>query len=72
MLLNGKVAAIYGAGGGAVARTFAREGAKVSLSGRNVASVEAVCRGHVAAGGEADAARSMRSTRMRFNTTWPA
>ena len=60
MLLRDKVAVIYGAGGaigGAVARTFAREGAKVFLSGRNVAPVEAVAKGIVAAGGEAEAAK---------------
>jgi NAD(P)-dependent dehydrogenase (short-subunit alcohol dehydrogenase family) len=60
MLLDDKVAVIYGAGGaigGAVARTFAREGAKVFLSGRNAASVDAVVDDIVAAGGEADAAQ---------------
>src|SRR4051812_25974123 len=38
MLLDGKVAVIYGAGGaigGAVARAFAREGARVHVSGRH-------------------------------------
>jgi NADP-dependent 3-hydroxy acid dehydrogenase YdfG len=47
MLLTDKVAVIYGAGGavgGAVARAFAREGAKVFLTGRNLASVEVVPR----------------------------
>lgn len=42
MLLRDKVAVIYGAGGaigGTVARTFAREGAKVFLSGRKVRSM---------------------------------
>ena len=37
MMLNDKVAVIYGAGGaigGAVARAFAREGAKLFLTGR--------------------------------------
>jgi 3-oxoacyl-[acyl-carrier protein] reductase len=59
MLLNNKIAVIYGAGGaigGAVARTFAREGAKVFLSGRNAEPVEAVARDIVAAGGEAEVA----------------
>ena len=40
MLLEGKVAVIYGAGGsigGAVARAFAREGARVFLAGRTKA-----------------------------------
>lgn len=59
MLLRDKVAAIYGAGGaigGAVARTFAREGAKVFLSGRNAVPVEAVARDIVAAGGQVETA----------------
>ena len=45
MLLENKNAIIYGAGGaigGAVARAFAREGARVFLSGRKAAPVEAV------------------------------
>lgn len=60
MLLRDKVAVIYGAGGrigGTVARTFAREGAKVFLSGRNAAPVEAVEKDIVAAGGKAEAAK---------------
>ena len=59
MLLRNKVAVIYGAGGsigGAVARTFAREGAEVFVSGRNLAPVEAVARDIIAAGGVAHAA----------------
>lgn len=45
MLLDNKVAAIYGAGGsigGAVARAFAREGAKVFLAGRTQSSLNKV------------------------------
>src|SRR5262245_19924067 len=45
MLLKNKVAVIYGAGGsigGAVARAFAREGAKIFLSGRSEANVNQV------------------------------
>ena len=45
MLLEGKNAIIYGAGGsvgGAVARTFAREGARVFLTGRTAAPLDAV------------------------------
>ena len=45
MLLEDKVAVIYGAGGsigGAVARAFAREGAKVFLAGRTQASLDKV------------------------------
>jgi NAD(P)-dependent dehydrogenase (short-subunit alcohol dehydrogenase family) len=59
MMLNNKVAVIYGAGGGiggAVARAFASEGAKVFLTGRNLAPVEAVAKEIVAAGGSAEAA----------------
>ena len=42
MMLKNKNAIIYGAGGaigGAVARAFAREGAKVFLTGRHLATV---------------------------------
>ncbi|HEX2646484.1 MAG TPA: SDR family oxidoreductase [Candidatus Dormibacteraeota bacterium] len=59
MMLKDKVAVIYGAGGGvggAVARAFAREGARVFLTGRGLASVKAVARDIVAAGGSAEAA----------------
>ncbi len=45
MLLENKNAVIYGGGGaigGAVARAFAREGARVFLTGRTLARVEAV------------------------------
>jgi NAD(P)-dependent dehydrogenase (short-subunit alcohol dehydrogenase family) len=44
-LLEGKTAVIYAAGGaigGAVARSFAREGARLFLTGRDVAKVDAV------------------------------
>jgi NAD(P)-dependent dehydrogenase (short-subunit alcohol dehydrogenase family) len=59
MLLKDKTAVIYGAGGavgGAVARAFAKEGAKVFLTGRNLASVAATTKEIVAAGGTAEAA----------------
>src|SRR5262245_55457182 len=59
MMLRNKVAVIYGAGGaigGAVARAYAREGAKLFLTGRARAPVEAVARDIVAAGGWAAAA----------------
>jgi NAD(P)-dependent dehydrogenase (short-subunit alcohol dehydrogenase family) len=59
MMLNNKVAVIYGAGGaigGAVARAFAREGAKLYLTGRLLAPAEAVARDIVSAGGAAEAA----------------
>jgi NAD(P)-dependent dehydrogenase (short-subunit alcohol dehydrogenase family) len=59
MTLESKVAVIYGAGGGigsAVAHAFAREGAKVFLTGHHRAGVEAVVRDIVSAGRFADAA----------------
>ncbi len=59
MILKDKVAVIYGAGGaigGAVARAFASEGAKVFLTGRLRPPVEAVAKEIVAAGGSAEAA----------------
>jgi NAD(P)-dependent dehydrogenase (short-subunit alcohol dehydrogenase family) len=59
MLLKNKVAVIYGAGGaigGAVGRAFAREGAKLFLTGRLRAPVEAVAKDIVSAGGSAEAA----------------
>jgi 3-oxoacyl-[acyl-carrier protein] reductase len=59
MLLENKNAIIYGAGGaigGAVARAFAREGARVFLSGRNAGPVEAVANDIVANGGVAETA----------------
>jgi NAD(P)-dependent dehydrogenase (short-subunit alcohol dehydrogenase family) len=58
MLLEDKVAVIYGAGGAigsAVARAFAREGAKLFLTGHHLAPVEAVAKDIVAAGGSAEA-----------------
>jgi NAD(P)-dependent dehydrogenase (short-subunit alcohol dehydrogenase family) len=59
MMLKNKVAVIYGAGGaigGAVARAFAGEGAKLFLTGRHLAPVEAVAKEVVSAGGSAEAA----------------
>src|SRR5262245_48380646 len=59
MILKDKVAVIYGAGGavgGAVARAFAAEGAKLFLTGRQRAPVDAVVQDVVAAGGSAEAA----------------
>jgi len=59
MLLHDKIAVIYGAGGaigGAVARAFAREGARLFLTGRKKGAVDAVARDIVAAGGSAEAA----------------
>jgi len=59
MMLKDKVAVIYGAGGGvggAVARAFAREGATLFLTGRQLAPVEVVAKEIVPAGGSAEAA----------------
>ncbi len=58
-MLKNKVAVIYGAGGGiggGVARAFAREGAKLFLTGRHRAPVEVVAKEIVSAGGSAEAA----------------
>jgi NAD(P)-dependent dehydrogenase (short-subunit alcohol dehydrogenase family) len=60
MLLENKTAVIYGAGGaigGAAARAFAREGAKVFLTGRNLASVATTAKNIIAAGGAAEFAQ---------------
>jgi NAD(P)-dependent dehydrogenase (short-subunit alcohol dehydrogenase family) len=57
--LKNKVAIVYGAGGaigGAVARAFASEGAKLFLTGRRLAPVKAVAEDIVTAGGSAEAA----------------
>jgi NAD(P)-dependent dehydrogenase (short-subunit alcohol dehydrogenase family) len=60
MMLEDKVAVIYGAGGaigGAVARAFAADGAKLFLTGRSRAPVEVVARDIVSAGGSVEAAQ---------------
>lgn len=59
MILKNKVAVIYGAGGaigGAVARAFASEGARVFLTGRGQSRVEAVANEIISEGGSAKAA----------------
>src|SRR5690349_13987622 len=59
MMLEHKNAVIYGAGGAvgsAVARAFAREGAKVFLTGRHLAAVDEVAREIRGAGGRAETA----------------
>lgn len=59
MLLEHKVAIIYGAGGpigGAVARAFAREGATVFLAGRTQAKLDQVANDIRAGGGTAETA----------------
>jgi 3-oxoacyl-[acyl-carrier protein] reductase len=59
MLLENKIAMIYGAGGpigGAVARAFAREGARVFLAGRTKAKLDKVADQIRSNGGVADTA----------------
>jgi len=59
MLLKDKNAVIYGAGGAigsAVARAFAREGAKVFLAGRTLATLDTVAEEIRSAGGLAETA----------------
>src|SRR2546430_17497003 len=56
MLLENKVAIIYGAGGpigGAVARAFARQGARVFLAGRTLARLDTVANEIRSTGGSA-------------------
>jgi 3-oxoacyl-[acyl-carrier protein] reductase len=60
VLLENKNAIIYGAGGnvgGAVARAFARQGARVFLAGRTLAKLEEVAEEIRAAGGVAESAQ---------------
>ncbi len=60
MLLSDKVAVIHGAGGaigGAVARAFASEGARLFLAGRRLAPVDAIARDIASRGGCAEAAQ---------------
>lgn len=57
MLLEKKNVVVYGAGGAvgsAVARAFAREGARVFLTGRRLGPIEDVAKSIVAAGGVAE------------------
>jgi 3-oxoacyl-[acyl-carrier protein] reductase len=56
MLLEGKNAVVYGGGGkvgGAVARAFAREGARVFLAGRTITTLDEVAEDIASAGGVA-------------------
>lgn len=60
MRLEGKTAVIYGAGGGigaTVAQAFAREGARLFLTGRQQAKLEPVAKAIHAAGGLAEVAQ---------------
>jgi NAD(P)-dependent dehydrogenase (short-subunit alcohol dehydrogenase family) len=59
MLLEDKTAVVYAAGGaigGAVSRAFAREGARIFLTGRDVAKLDAVAEEVAGAGGVAETA----------------
>ena len=59
-MLDGKNAVIYGGGGsigGAIARAFAREGARVHLAGRTLESLEKVAEEIRAAGGAVETAQ---------------
>jgi 3-oxoacyl-[acyl-carrier protein] reductase len=59
MLLEDRTAIVYGGGGAigaAVARGFAREGARVYLAGRNMAALDAAARSIRTAGGVAEPA----------------
>jgi NAD(P)-dependent dehydrogenase (short-subunit alcohol dehydrogenase family) len=77
MLRQNKNAVIYGGGGaigGAVARAFAREGARVFLAGRTRAKLEQVAREISAAGGMAEVAEVDaldEKGQMRFPKRWP-
>ena len=60
MLLEGKNAVIYGGGGkvgGAVARAFASEGARVFLAGRTIAKLDVVAESIRSVGGVAETAQ---------------
>ncbi len=72
MLLEGRNAVVHGAGGavgGAVARAFAREGARVALAGRRAAPLERVAAQITAAGAPRTWTSSTRSTRRRSRRT---
>ena len=60
MMLKNKVAVIYGSGGAVgstIAGAFAREGARVFLTGRSLSKVDTVAKGITDVGGRAEAAQ---------------
>ena len=62
LMLDKKNAVIYGGGGaigGAIARVFAREGARVFLAGRTQSKLDAVASDIAAVGGAVETARWM-------------
>jgi len=74
MLLKNKNAIIYGAGGSvgqAVARAFAKEGAKVFLTGRNLEKLHAIAQEIVTDGGYAECAKvdAMNTTEVNEHVT---
>ncbi len=59
-MLENRIAVIYGGGGaigGAIARAFGRQGAKLFLAGRTLARLDAVAKEVTAAGGVVETAR---------------
>jgi NADP-dependent 3-hydroxy acid dehydrogenase YdfG len=72
MLLENKVAVIYGAGGaigGAVAQAFAREGATVYLAGRTEEKLSRVVDTIRSMGGKAEISE-VDAMRMRSSSLW--
>ncbi len=60
LLLENRNAVIYGGGGaigGAIARVFAREGARVFIAGRTQAPLDAVARDIATTGGKVETAQ---------------
>ena len=63
MLLNEKIAVVYGAGGGvgsAIARKFALEGARVYLTARRLESIKALA-DEISESGESEGLRGRRT-----------
>jgi NAD(P)-dependent dehydrogenase (short-subunit alcohol dehydrogenase family) len=73
MMLKDRVAVIYGAGGaigGAAARAFASEGARVLLTGRSLAPAEVVTKDIVSAGRSPRRRRSTLSTSRQWTSIY--